>query len=89
MDGVAATPEWDAAVMSAELANSGGSPLNETALLLLGHGSTLNADSSAPTYQHAEELRRRGIFADVGLGGYGFRSGSDLKRPGLGLDWRL
>ncbi len=35
------------------------------ALLLLGHGSTLNADSAAPTYQHAEELRRRGIFAEV------------------------
>ena len=32
---------------------------------LLGHGSTLNADSSAPTYQHAEEIRRRGLFAEV------------------------
>jgi len=40
-------------------------PLRNAALLLLGHGSTLNADSSAPTYQHAEELRRRGLFADV------------------------
>jgi sirohydrochlorin cobaltochelatase len=39
--------------------------LRDAALLLLGHGSTLNADSSAPTYQHAEEIRRRGIFADV------------------------
>ena len=37
----------------------------DTALLLLGHGSTLNADSSAPTYQHAEEIRRRGSFAEV------------------------
>jgi sirohydrochlorin cobaltochelatase len=35
------------------------------ALLLLGHGSTLNADSSAPTYQHAEEIRRRGLFGEV------------------------
>ena len=40
-------------------------PAREAALLLLGHGSTLNADSSAPTYQHAEELRRRGLFAEV------------------------
>ena len=29
------------------------------------HGSTLNAESSAPTYQHADELRRRKIFAQV------------------------
>jgi sirohydrochlorin cobaltochelatase len=42
--------------------------LREAALLLLGHGSTLNADSSAPTYQHAEELRRRGLFAEVEVG---------------------
>jgi sirohydrochlorin cobaltochelatase len=40
-------------------------PFRDAALLLLGHGSTLNADSSAPTYQHAEEIRRRGIFAEV------------------------
>lgn len=39
--------------------------LRDAALLLLGHGSTLNADSSLPTYQHAEEIRRRNIFADV------------------------
>lgn len=42
-----------------------GMPLRDAALLLLGHGSTLNADSSAPTYQHAEEIRRRHIFAEV------------------------
>ncbi len=40
-------------------------PVHDAALLLLGHGSTLNADSSAPTYQHAEEIRRRGLFAEV------------------------
>ena len=40
-------------------------PMRDAALLLVGHGSTLNADSSAPTYQHAEEIRRRGIFAEV------------------------
>jgi sirohydrochlorin cobaltochelatase len=37
----------------------------DAALVLVGHGSTLNADSAAPTYQHADELRRRGIFAEV------------------------
>jgi sirohydrochlorin cobaltochelatase len=44
------------------------SPLHEAALLLVGHGSTLNADSSAPTYQHAEEIRRRNIFGEVHVG---------------------
>lgn len=38
---------------------------SDAALVLVGHGSTLNADSSAPTYQHADELRRRGMFAQV------------------------
>ncbi len=38
---------------------------SDAALVLVGHGSTLNAESSAPTYQHAEELRRRRIFAQV------------------------
>jgi sirohydrochlorin cobaltochelatase len=38
---------------------------SDAALVLVGHGSTLNADSSAPTYQHADELRRRKIFGQV------------------------
>ncbi|MEO8426938.1 MAG: CbiX/SirB N-terminal domain-containing protein [Verrucomicrobiota bacterium] len=38
---------------------------SDAALVLVGHGSTLNADSSAPTYQHADELRRRGSFGQV------------------------
>ena len=38
---------------------------SDAALVLAGHGSTLNADSSAPTYQHGDELRRRKIFAQV------------------------
>lgn len=38
---------------------------HDAALVLVGHGSTLNAESSAPTYQHADELRRRGIFGQV------------------------
>ena len=43
-------------------------PFRNAALLLLGHGSTLNADSSAPTHQHAEEIRRRNLFAEVHVG---------------------
>jgi len=39
--------------------------LSQAALLLVGHGSTLNPDSSAPTQEHAQTLRQRGIFAEV------------------------
>jgi sirohydrochlorin cobaltochelatase len=38
---------------------------SDAALVLAGHGSTVNADSAAPTWQHADELRRRGLFAQV------------------------
>ncbi len=38
---------------------------SDAALVLIGHGSTVNADSAAPAHQHADELRRRGIFAQV------------------------
>jgi sirohydrochlorin cobaltochelatase len=38
---------------------------SDAALVLAGHGSTLNANSAAPVRQHAAELRRRGIFAQV------------------------
>ncbi|HEY6166806.1 MAG TPA: CbiX/SirB N-terminal domain-containing protein [Verrucomicrobiae bacterium] len=41
------------------------SEFSDAALVIVGHGSTLNADSAAPTYQHADELRRRGLFAQV------------------------
>ncbi len=34
--------------------------------MIVGHGSTVNPDSSAPTLAHAAEIRRRKIFADVG-----------------------
>jgi sirohydrochlorin cobaltochelatase len=37
----------------------------DSTLVLIGHGSTLNADSSAPTHQHADELKRRNIFGQV------------------------
>jgi sirohydrochlorin cobaltochelatase len=39
--------------------------LSDAALVLIGHGSTVNADSAAPAWQHADELRRRKIFAQV------------------------
>jgi sirohydrochlorin cobaltochelatase len=37
----------------------------DATLVLAGHGSTLNADSAAPTHQHADEFRRRKIFGQV------------------------
>jgi len=38
---------------------------SDAALVLFGHGSTLNTDSGAPVFQHAAELRRRKCFAKV------------------------
>jgi sirohydrochlorin cobaltochelatase len=35
------------------------------ALLIVGHGSTVNPDSSAPTLAHAAEIRRRALFREV------------------------
>jgi len=37
----------------------------DAALVVLGHGTDQNAESAAPVYQHAAELRRRNIFAEV------------------------
>lgn len=37
----------------------------DATLVLIGHGSTLNAESSAPTHQHADELKRRNVFGQV------------------------
>jgi sirohydrochlorin cobaltochelatase len=34
-------------------------------LLIVGHGSTVNPDSSAPTLAHAAEIRRQSLFRDV------------------------
>jgi sirohydrochlorin cobaltochelatase len=39
--------------------------LHNAALVIAGHGSTLNPDSSAPTHDHASALRKRGIFREV------------------------
>ena len=38
---------------------------SDAALVVLGHGTTLNDQSAAPVRQHAAELRRRKIFAEV------------------------
>ena len=35
------------------------------ALLIVGHGSTVNPASSTPTLMHAATIRDRGVFADV------------------------
>jgi sirohydrochlorin cobaltochelatase len=37
----------------------------DAALILIGHGSTLNGDSSAPIYLHADAIRKQGQFAEV------------------------
>jgi sirohydrochlorin cobaltochelatase len=37
----------------------------DASLVIIGHGSTKNKDSAAPVFQHATELRRRNIFAEV------------------------
>lgn len=38
---------------------------SDATLVLVGHGSTLNADSALPTHVQADALRQRGIFARV------------------------
>lgn len=38
---------------------------SDAALVLVGHGSTVNRYSTATTFQHAAELRRRKIFGQV------------------------
>jgi sirohydrochlorin cobaltochelatase len=40
-------------------------PFPDAALIVLGHGTTLNDQSAAPVFQHAAELRRRKIFREV------------------------
>lgn len=41
------------------------SEFQDAALVLVAHGSTVNADSSGPAYRHADALRRCGLFAEV------------------------
>ena len=37
----------------------------DSALVIVGHGSTVNPDSSAPTWEHAEAILRRLAFGEV------------------------
>lgn len=37
----------------------------DASLVILGHGTTLNAESAAPVLQHVAELRSRRLFAEV------------------------
>ncbi len=43
-------------------------PKPYSALVIIGHGSTLNPDSSQPTHGHADEIRSRGVFGEVVCG---------------------
>jgi sirohydrochlorin cobaltochelatase len=38
---------------------------SSSALLIVGHGSTVNPESSTPTLMHAAAIRQRGLFAEV------------------------
>ena len=40
-------------------------PKPEAALLIVGHGSTEDPDSSKPYFDHAAEIRKGGLFAEV------------------------
>ncbi len=40
-------------------------PKPNSALLIVGHGSTENPDSSTPYFDHAQEIRSRNLFAEV------------------------
>jgi sirohydrochlorin cobaltochelatase len=39
--------------------------IGDSALLIVGHGSTVNPDSSVPSLAHAAEIRKRNLFADI------------------------
>src|SRR5947209_12095836 len=39
--------------------------MEESGLLIVGHGSTVNAESSAPTWAHARDIEGRGVHAEV------------------------
>jgi sirohydrochlorin cobaltochelatase len=46
---------------------SGDEDFKNCALVLAGHGSTVNPDSSSPTLAHARTIREAGIFAEVAV----------------------
>lgn len=43
----------------------GGDTFKDAALVLAGHGSTLNAESSEPVFKHGDFFREQGLFAEV------------------------
>lgn len=57
-------------------------PKPEAALLIVGHGSTVNPDSSTPTYDHADAIAKRGLFGEV-------RSVFWKEEPSLRQAWHL
>jgi sirohydrochlorin cobaltochelatase len=46
---------------------AGDEEFQNAALVLAGHGSTVNPDSSSPTLAHARTIREAGIFAEVAV----------------------
>lgn len=44
-----------------------GKDFQNSALVIVGHGSTVNPDSSAPTLDHARRIREMRIFAEVAV----------------------
>lgn len=55
--------QWTRNSANLEAVNS--ENFSDAALVVLGHGTTLNDQSAAPVAQHAAELRRRKIFREV------------------------
>lgn len=43
----------------------GSDEFSDATLIVFGHGSTVNEQSSAPVFQHCAELRQRRLFAEV------------------------
>ncbi|MDD5200215.1 MAG: CbiX/SirB N-terminal domain-containing protein [Terrimicrobiaceae bacterium] len=54
-------------VRAAAHRKTGMQPKPGSALVIAGHGSTLNPDSSAPMHDHADAIRARGIFGEVAV----------------------
>src|SRR5204863_453967 len=63
---------------------------DNSALLIVAHGSTVNPDSSAPTLAHAAEIRRRKIFANVECAFWKVAAVLNvyMEEPPLVSDWR-
>ena len=51
--------------MTNHVLQSSTTPHPDTALLIVGHGSTVNPDSGAPSLAHAAAIRKKNVFARV------------------------